>query len=592
MSEQGMPNNLDAVFEGSVYAKRPWLGQYPADVPAAYPKPEHKNLGMLFEHSCERWPSRVAFRQFGKALSYAQMRAEAERLRVYLQEHCTARDRVAIMLPNCLAQPIIFQAVMRANMVAVNVNPQYTAQELRQIIDDAHPVAIFIWDGALSALNDCEGHNGLPNVVVVSLFDYLPTPKRQLLHFALRYVKRILPSTPLPDGATRLSSLRRRYARTKAAEADLSSAASDDAAVLQYTGGTTGTPKGATLTHANLLNNVGQILAYLHKGLKDPERPVVVVTPLPLYHIFALMVNHLLFYSLGAENRLIANPRDLKSVVSTLRQRPAFNVFVGVNTLFQALVDFPPFSKLDFSRLRWSVGGGMQVRPETARAWRECTGQTLMQGYGLTEASPVVSFNPHTVDEFNGSIGLPLPGTDVMIVDEDFQALPFASDGELLVRGLQVMAGYWNKPEETEICLREGWLRTGDMARMDEQGFCYIVDRIKDIINVSGFKVYPNEIENTVEGHEGVRECACVGVLGDDGCEEVKIFVVRATGSDLNREGLSAWLSERLTGYKRPKHIEWVDSLAKTNVGKVLRRALREGDGPDASAAAGAERAD
>ena len=700
--------NFDRVFERSVYSARPWLQSYPDDVPATPPAHGFYDLAEMFDRSAERWPSRVAFRQFGRSLTYADTRAESMRVCKYLREHCTARDRVAVMLPNCLAQPVIFQAIMRAKMVAVNVNPLYTAPELGTIASDARPVAIFVWDGALPVLIKSGCLDFVPNIIVVSLFDYLPAYKRALMTFALRYIKRRLPRAPMPESAVRLSRLRRQYthiddtsAKATPAQprdqapnnaqphdgqphdgqphdgsshnaqpqdaqphnaqphdgsshnaqphnaqphdgsshnaqpqdaqshdgqphdgssnnaqpldrslADVSASQQDssdrqasaeqstvdeslggqtrgtesgeavcsEAAVLQYTGGTTGLPKGAELTHKNLLANVTQIISYLHSDLKDPDHQLAVVTPLPLYHIFALTVNHLLFYALGAENRLIANPRNLDSVISTLKLKPAFNVFVAVNTLFQALLNRHDFATVDFSSLRWCIGGGMQVREETARGWGALTGQELLQGYGLTEASPVVCFNPHTTLSFNASVGLPVPGTDIMIVDEHGGAVGFDCPGELLVRGEQVMAGYWNKPDDTALCLNDGWLHTGDMACVDESGYCRIVDRIKDIINVSGFKVYPNEIESVVEAHASISECACVGVREADGSEQVKIVVVRAPGASLESDDLRAWLTERLTAYKRPRYIEWSDALAKTSVGKVLRRAVRHSD--------------
>jgi long-chain acyl-CoA synthetase len=550
---------------------RPWLAQYPAGVPAEIDVDEFPSVVSVLERAIALYRDRPAFANLGKVLTYADIDDASARFAAYLLGALNLKsgDRVAIMMPNCLQYPIATFGILRAGLTVVNVNPLYTPRELEHQLVDSGAIAIVVLDNFAHTVQEVIGDTELRHVVTTGLGDMLDFPKRGIVNFVLRHIKKMVPDFDLPG------SVRFRDALAAGADHALPPivCAPEDIAFLQYTGGTTGVSKGAMLTHRNLVANMQQAAAWIVNNVRAGEE--VIVTALPLYHIFALTANGLVFMKLGGLNHLITNPRDMPGFVKELSKIP-FTAITGVNTLFNGLLNTPGFDKVDFSHLRLTLGGGMAVQRAVADRWKQVTGCTLVEAYGLTETSPAACINPMDIDGYNGSIGLPVPSTDACIKGEDGSMLPPGTVGELCIKGPQVMRGYWRRPQETaEVIDEEGWLHTGDMARMDERGFFYIVDRKKDMILVSGFNVYPNEIEDVIAMMPGVREVAAVGVPDEKSGEAVKVVIVRKDPA-LTADQVKAYAREYLTGYKHPRYVEFRNDLPKTNVGKILRRELRE----------------
>jgi long-chain acyl-CoA synthetase len=548
---------------------RIWLKSYPPGVPADIDPAQYRSLGEMFERVALEHRDRPAFHNMGKTLSYGELDRMSRAVGAWLQARGLAKGaRVAIMMPNVLQYPAVLYGVLRAGMTVVNVNPLYTARELEHQLKDSGAEAIFILENFAHTLQQALPHAPMKNIVVASLGELLGA-KGLIVDFVVRRVKKMVPAYDLP-GAKRFSAV---LAEGERLSLERVAVAPEDIAFLQYTGGTTGVSKGAMLLHRNVIANVLQSEAWLKPALDD-DTPAVIAA-LPLYHIFSLTVNCLLYTKLGGCNILITNPRDIPGFVKELG-RHRYTTITGVNTLFSALLHNPDFAKLDFSHLRLSVGGGMAVQRAVAERWRQVTGKALLEGYGLTEASPSVTMNPLTLTDYNGSIGLPMPSTLIAIRDDSGKDLPLGKSGEICVKGPQVMAGYWQRPDETaKVMMADGFLRTGDVGVMDERGFVTIVDRKKDMILVSGFNVYPNEVEQVVAAIPGVLECAAVGVPDEHSGEAVKVFIVKKDPT-LTAEKVLEQCKAELTGYKRPKYIEFRGELPKTNVGKILRRALRE----------------
>ncbi|MFP1891390.1 long-chain-fatty-acid--CoA ligase FadD [Lonsdalea quercina] len=548
-----------------------WLARYPTDVPAEIDPDRYSSLMELFENSMARNADRPAFINMGETMTFRQLEQRSRAFAAYLQHQLKLKkgDRVALMMPNLLQYPIALFGILRAGMVVVNINPLYTPRELEHQLNDSGASAMVIVSNFAHTLEKVVFNTPVKHVILTRMGDQLSAAKGTMVNFVVKYIKRLVPKYHLPDAISFRSVLQQGkqmpYVRPELDRGDL--------AFLQYTGGTSGVSKGAMLTHRNLLANLTQIRAaygsLLHEG-ND-----LVVTALPLYHIFALLVNCLLFIEMGGQNLLITNPRDIPGMVKELARHP-FTVISGVNTLFNALLNNDEFHRLNFSTLHLSVGGGASVQQAVAERWEALTGNHLLEGYGLTESSPLVTGNPYDMQQYTGSVGLPIPSTEVRIVDENANDVALGDAGELWVRGPQVMKGYWNQPEETAAVLKDGWLATGDIVTSDEQGFLRIVDRKKDMILVSGFNVYPNEIEDVIVRHPDVVEAAAVGVPSEISGEAVKVFVVRRPGSVLETEALIAHCRRYLTGYKVPRQFEFRDELPKSNVGKILRRELRD----------------
>jgi long-chain acyl-CoA synthetase len=477
-------------------------------------------------------------------------------------------DRVAVMMPNVLQNPIAIFAVLRAGFTVVNTNPLYTTRELEHQLNDSGARAIIVMENFCHTLNEVIANSPIEHVITTQLGDMLRFPKSLIVNLVVKYVKKMVPAFSLPQAVSFRDALRRgsRLSRQPV------SVTHDDIAFLQYTGGTTGVAKGAMLTHGNMTANMQQASSWIKDVINEDDE--IIITALPLYHIFSLTANCLTFMKVGALNYLITNPRDMPGFVKEIKDL-RFTALTGVNTLFNALMNTPGFEQIDFSRLKLSLGGGMAVQQPVAERWQKLTGSPLLEAYGLTETSPAVCINPLDLREFNGSIGLPVPSTEVSVQDENGNLLAQGEIGELCVRGPQVMKGYWRKPEETaKVISSDGWLKTGDVAQMDEKGFFRIVDRLKDMILVSGFNVYPNEIETVIASHEGVLEVGVIGEPDADTGEAVKAVIVKKD-PNLTAETIIAHCRERLTRYKVPKIIEFRDELPKTNVGKILRRELR-----------------
>ncbi len=550
-----------------------WLKEYAPGVPAEVDNGGFRSLRDLIETSFKEYGGRPAYTCMDVTLSYADLDRLSRHMAAWLQERAglSKGDRIAIMLPNILQYPVVLCAALRAGLVIVNVNPLYTPRELEHQLRDSGAKAIVILENFATTLEKVIGETPVETVVTTSVGDLFGTPKRQIVNFVVKRIRKQVPAYDLPDAVTFRDALYDGGSLVfQPPDIDLG-----DLAFLQYTGGTTGVAKGAMLSHRNLVYNVEQSTAWLGAKL-DPDQDVVAITALPLYHIFSLEGNCLGIMKLGGHNILIPNPRDFEGFVKELSKYP-FTYFTGVNTLFSGLLNTPGFAELDFGSLQITVGGGMAVQEPVARRWKEVTGNTLTQAYGLTETSPAAVINPITDDAaFNGSIGLPISSTEVSIRDDGGDEVSAGEVGEICIRGPQVMEGYWNHPEETEkVMLEGGWFRTGDMGRMDDRGYVYIEDRKKDMILVSGFNVYPNEIEEVIAEMDSVLEVAAVGQPDERAGEVVKVFVVRKDPS-LTEKAVVAHCRENLTGYKVPKVVEFRDELPKTNVGKILRRALRD----------------
>ncbi len=549
-----------------------WLKSYPTGVPAEVDVGEFSSLADLFDKGVRKFADRTAYINMGKTISYRELEVLSRQFAGYLQGELklAAGARVALMMPNCLQYPIAMFGVLRAGYTVVNVNPLYTARELEHQLRDAGCEAIVIVENFAHTLQEVASQvTSLRHVVVTGLGDMLGFPKSLLVNFVVRHVKKMVPPWNLPQAV----AFREALSQGAAHPLKPVRITHDDLAYLQYTGGTTGVAKGAMLTHGNIVANLQQAHAWISPYVKEGEE--LIVTALPLYHIFSLTANCLTFFKIGASNLLITNPRDIPGFVAEMGKYP-FTVITGVNTLFNALLHNPDFEKLDFSTLKVALGGGMAVQQAVAERWKKITGKTLAEAYGLTETSPAVCINPLDLPEFNHSIGLPISSTDVSLRDDEGYEVPLGMPGELCVKGPQVMKGYYQRPEDTTRAFtHDGFLRTGDVAIIDEAGFVRIVDRKKDMILVSGFNVYPNEVEDVVASHPGVLEVAALGAPDEHSGEAVKIFVVRKDPK-LTAEALIAHCREGLTGYKVPRFVEFRDELPKSNVGKILRRVLRD----------------
>lgn len=550
---------------------QPWINHLPEDVPAEINVEQYSSLVDMFETAVDKYEDQPAFINMGATLTYRKLEERSRAFAAYLQNELKLEkgDRVALMMPNLLQYPIALFGVLRAGMVVVNVNPLYTPRELKHQLIDSGAKAIVVVSNFARTLEEVVEQTPVESVIITSLGDQLSAPKRTLVNFVVKYIKKLVPKYDLPHALSMRDTLstgrRMQYIKPEVTN--------DDLAFLQYTGGTTGVSKGAMLTHGNIVANVLQADGAYSPALNDGSE--FVVTALPLYHIFALTVNCLLFLHKGSQNLLITNPRDIPGFVAELKKYP-FTALTGVNTLFNALVNSDDFSQLDFSRLKLSIGGGMAVQKAVADKWQTITKTRLLEGYGLTEASPLLTCCPYNLDGYNGSIGFPAPSTLIQIRNDDGKVLAQGETGELFGKGPQVMKGYWQRPEETaKVIDTDGWLATGDIGYMDEKGFFYIVDRKKDMILVSGFNVFPNEVEEVVALHPKVIEVAAVGVPNDASGELVKVFVV-AKDKSLTAEDIIKHCRIHLTGYKVPKLVEFRDELPKTNVGKILRRELRD----------------
>ncbi len=550
--------------------ERPWLAHYPAGVPAEIDPDAYPSIVAVLEDAIARFRDRPAFSSFGKVITYAELDVLSARFAAYLRGELglTRGDRVAIMMPNCLQYPISTFGILRAGLTVVNVNPLYTARELKHQIDDSGASAIVVVDNFGHTVQEVFAGSPLKHVVTTGLGDMVGGAKGAIMNFVVKHVKKMVPRYALP-GAVRF---RDALAAGERHPVPAEKIDSGDIAFLQYTGGTTGVAKGAMLTHRNLVANMEQAAAWVGGNLRPGEE--VIITALPLYHIFSLTANGLVFTKFGGLNHLITNPRDMPGFVKELR-KTRFTAITGVNTLFNGLLHADGFDQVDFSSLRLTLGGGMAVQRPVAERWKQVTGCTLVEAYGLTETSPAACINPMDLPAYNGSIGMPIPSTDACLKDDDGRIVAMGEVGELCLKGPQVMKGYWNRPDETAATVdAEGWLHTGDMARMDERGFFYIVDRKKDMILVSGFNVYPNEVEDVLAGMPGVLEVAVIGAPDEHSGEVVKAVIVRKD-PNLTAEAVKAYAREYLTGYKRPHIVEFRTELPKTNVGKILRRELR-----------------
>jgi len=550
-----------------------WLKEYPEGVPAEIDPDEFPSLREFLEQSFEKYRSLPAFTNMGHSISFGELDQCSRYLGAWLQKNAglSKGDRVAVMMPNIIQYAVAVAAILRAGFTVTNVNPLYTPRELEHQLKDSGAKAIIIVENFAGTLAKVRNNTAIKTVVVTAIGDMLPAPKRHIVNFVIRRVKKMVPEWNIPDAVTFNKALKEGKWQTM----DRPALGHDDVAFLQYTGGTTGVAKGAVLIHRNIIANVLQARAWLSATVTEGQS--VVITPLPLYHIFSLTANFFTFTFMGGNNVLITNPRDMPGFIKELKKQK-FTFITGVNTLFNGLLNTPGFEEVDFSGLKATLGGGMAVQRAVAERWQAVTGKPLIEAYGLTETSPAACINPMTNTEFNGSIGLPISSTEVSIRDESGQDLGIGAVGEICIRGPQVMAGYWNRPDETaKVMLEGGWFRSGDMGRMDDKGYVFIEDRKKDMILVSGFNVYPNEVEGVVVMHPAVLEVAAVGIPDEKSGELVKLFVVCKPGESVTEKELIAFCRESLTGYKVPRRVEFRDELPKTNVGKILRRELRDG---------------
>ena len=558
--------------------ERIWLADYPAGVPADIDPSQYPSLEALLENSFKQYADRTAYSFMGKDISYAETDAQSRALAAYLQSLGLARgDRVAIMMPNVPQYPATVAGILRAGYVVVNVNPLYTARELEHQMKDSGAKAIVIIENFAATLQKCIANTQIKHVVLASMGDRLGGLKGMIVNFVVRKVKKLVPAFSLP-GAVRYNDA---IAKGQGAPFSAPQIGPDDVAVLQYTGGTTGVAKGAVLLHRNLIANVLQSEAWNEPVMKQipAGEQSTSVCALPLYHIFAFTVNMMLSLRNGGKTILIPNPRDLPAVLKELSKHK-FHSFPAVNTLFNGLANHPDFNTVNWSNLKVSVGGGMAVQRAVAKLWLEKTGCPICEGYGLSETSPSATCNPVTSKEFSGTIGLPLPSTYIKILDDNGHEVPLGQAGEIAIKGPQVMAGYWQRPDETaKVMTADGYFKSGDIGIMDERGYTKIVDRKKDMILVSGFNVYPNEIEDVVAGMPGVLEVAAVGVPDEKMGEAVKLVIVKKDPG-LTEDAVRKFCHDNLTGYKRPRVIEFRDELPKTPVGKVLRRELRDKPAP------------
>ena len=567
------PERKPAARKSTPVAK-PWLKSYPKGVPAEIGDLPFPSIGALLEHSCSIHANKPAYSCMGKSMTYAQMQEYSDAIGAWLQGKGLRKgDRVAIMMPNVLQYPAVMMGVLRAGFTVVNVNPLYTPRELEHQLKDSGAKAIFILENFANTLQQVVGKTDVEHVVVTAMGDLLGGLKGMIVNLVVRRVKKLVPDWSLP-GHVPFKQVLSEGGGKAIGDAQVTA---DDIAFLQYTGGTTGVSKGATLSHGNVLANVAQNDAWIDVIFENAEEPdqLVYVCALPLYHIFALTVNAIIGGARGAHNILIPNPRDIPAFVKEL-EKNEFHIFPGLNTLFNGLLNNEDFRKLNFKPLMLTLGGGMAVQQPVAERWKALTGVAIHEGYGLSETAPVATTNRFDSPDFTGTIGLPIPSTEIVIRDDDGKDLPLGEVGEICIRGPQVMKGYWNRPDETaKVMTKDGFFRSGDMGFMNAEGYVKIVDRKKDMILVSGFNVYPNEIEEYAVGHDGIVEAAAIGVPDEKSGEVVKLFVVRRDDS-VTEEMVKQWCAKGLTNYKRPKYIEFKDELPKTNVGKILRRELRD----------------
>ena len=549
-----------------------WLASYPEGVPELIPDPPYSSLTDMMNASMKKYASRKAYTNMGSSITFGELDELSNRFAHYLLYELNLKkgDRVAIMLPNVNQYPVALCGILKAGLVVVNVNPLYTPRELKHQLSDSRAKTIIILENFANVLSEVIQETSIEKVILTKMGDMLSFPKNHLVNFVVKHIKKLVPPYEFSDSTSFLEILsKNKNSQLEKIDIDI-----EDIAFLQYTGGTTGLSKGAMITHKNMLYNLYQSKAWRSDLLEDVDI-IVAITALPLYHIFSLQSNCLAMMLDGGENILITNPRDFPAFVKELAKH-SFVYITGVNTLFASLLNTPGFDKLDFSSLRWTIGGGMAVQNAVSKNWEKITGQPILQAYGLTETSPAAIINPINFEEFTGSIGLPISSTEVMICDDDGTQLPIGDLGEICIKGPQVMKGYWEKPDETQKVLSsDGWLKTGDMGRMDQDGFIFIEDRKKDMILVSGFNVYPNEIEGVVAEMDDVLEVAAIGKESPDSGEIVKLFVVKKN-PELSDNEIYDHCKKNLTAYKVPKEIEYRDELPKTNVGKILRRALRE----------------
>ncbi|WP_455251163.1 AMP-binding protein [Neisseria sp.] len=547
-----------------------WLKSYEKGVNAEIDITQYSSISDVFRQSVEKFSDKPAFQNMGKTLTYAEVGKLATDFASYLQNvlKLPCGERVAIMMPNVLQYPIALFGILQAGLVAVNTNPLYTPRELEHQLKDSGATTIVVLENFANTLELVLPRTQIKHVIVASVGEMFGMIKGALMNFVIRKVKKMVPEYRIPNTVTFQTALKQGAANTfKPVELTR-----DDTALLQYTGGTTGLAKGAVLSHGNICANMLQAKEWIRNSLREGEETVIAA--LPLYHIFSLTVNLMIFANTGSKIILITNPRDMKGFIGELKKEP-ISVFIGVNTLFNAMVNRPDFAEVDFSRLKLTLGGGMATQKAVAEKWKKITGTPIVEAYGLTEASPGVCCNPLNIEAYSGGIGLPVPSTEVELRDADGKEVPIGQPGELWVRGPQVMKGYWNRPEETAKAIdARGFLETGDIAVMDEKGWLKLVDRKKDLIVVSGFNVYPNEIEEVVASNDKVLEVACIGVASEKTGEAIKVFVVRKDPS-LTKEELIDFCRKELTAYKVPKDIEFRDELPKSNVGKILRRELR-----------------
>ncbi|WP_413570532.1 AMP-binding protein [Bdellovibrio sp. HCB117] len=547
-----------------------WLKHYPKGVSPEVDVTKYSSLFDLYEESIRMFSQKKAFTNMGVSLTFSELDRQVQIFASFLQNELKLKkgDRIAIQMPNVLQFPIIAFAALRSGLTIVNTNPLYTAKEMQHQFKDSGAKAVVILANYASQLEQILKDTQIESVVITEIGDLFPAPKRILVNSVVKYIKKMVPAYNLPQAYTFRQALE--LGAMKPSQKVASTL--DDIAFLQYTGGTTGVAKGAMLLHRNVLANVLQIRDWMKPKLREGEE--IAIAALPLYHIFALTLNCLGLLRYGAENILITNPRDIPAFIKEMKKSP-FTVLAGVNTLFNALMNNPAFTTIDFSKVKISVAGAMTLQKPVAEKWMELTKSVIVEGYGLTEASPVVCCNPIDGTDIVGTIGLPFPSTEIKLLNDDDQEVAPGEPGELVCKGPQVMAGYWNKPEETEKVLKDGWLRTGDVATVDEKGFFKIVDRKKDMILVSGFNVYPNEVEEAIASHPGVLEVAAIGVPDEHSGEIVKAVVVKKD-PNLTAEEVIAHARKSLTGYKTPRLVEFRTELPKTNVGKILRRALRD----------------
>ncbi|MEP1031962.1 AMP-binding protein [Ekhidna sp.] len=553
--------------------KQPWHASYPDGVSFEINPDSYSSLSEMVDERIEKYGDLVAFENMGKEMTFSELGHAINQFASYLQNHTNLKkgDRVAIQMPNLLQYPVVLYGILKAGMVVVNTNPLYTPSEMLHQFNDSGAKAIIIVENFAANLEEILNETQIETVILTKIGDLIGGLKGSIVNFVVKNIKKMVPAYSLPNAIALKNALK--LGTQKAP--DKVEIESSELAFLQYTGGTTGVSKGAMLTHRNVIANMEQVCEWmLHGGLEEEKE--IFITALPMYHIFALTCNALMTVRIGARNVLVTNPRDMKAFLGDLG-RHQWSILTGVNTLFNGLLNQPKFKDLDFSKVKFSFAGGMALQKFVAEKWMEVTGTPVSEGYGLTETSPVLTANPLRKDAEPGYIGMPIPSTEVIILDDDGKEVKTGERGELCARGPQVFQGYWNRPEETKNCFHEDWFKTGDIAVINEQGLFKIVDRKKEMILVSGFNVYPNEIEDCIALHEKVLEVGVIGVPDKKSTEAVKVYIVKADPS-LTEEEITEHCKENLTGYKRPKYIAFTDELPKSNVGKILRRILKEND--------------